>query len=201
MQVMLNKFPCSPCGCAGLVQGAGDGPEASCALPAPWSILLGFELNAKAIACPCSGNQPHQDPPFHCQTGPGLCTEPANPFLPLRQLRGIMPPLLAVQPGVLQGGSSHGSTAQPQGPPSLLPWRFPAPLCQLQDAVENPGTRNFLTRYANTGVATTICCQERSVPSYAPADKWFLISLHPHALLHPCQNLPCSLGLAGGPGP
>lgn len=59
---------------------------------------------------------------------------------------GSCAPLLAVQLKVLQGAAHRGTWLSPApGTSPLLPWQFPAPLCQLQDGVENPGTRNFLT--------------------------------------------------------
>lgn len=89
----------------------------------------------------------------------------------------------------------HGDQRSPRDP---LP--FPTS-SQLQDGVENPQNKEFSHRYANPGVTATVCCWERGVPSPAPADKSFLISLHPHARLHPCQNLSRSPGLPGRAGP
>lgn len=72
--------------------------------------------------CPCSGNQPHQDPPFHHQTKPGFCTQLANPFLPPWQLHGIVRLLLAEQPGVLGEVGHTGTQLSPRDTPPLLPW-------------------------------------------------------------------------------
>lgn len=196
MRVMLNKShpPLSPRGtsCAGLVPGAGDGPKPSCALPTPQSILLVsplWELDPlgpsvlppKQSRALRGAGKPIPDPEaavWYCAPAPGSAAWGA------------------------MGGGSHGNMPQPspRDTPSPSPMAPSSPL-PAAGWGRKPQNKEFSYRYANREVATTVCCQERSVPSHAPADKWFLISLHPHALLHPCRNLPRSPHLAGGPGP
>lgn len=128
--------------------------------------------------------------------------ELANPFPPLRRLHGIACPIplpkaaawhrVPAQPGVLCGWLTGDITQPSPKDHPLLPWPFPAPLCQLQDGVENPRTRNFLTDMQTLGLP-----QPFAVRNAVSSPMLLQIS----GFLSPCTHTPCCIPVGTCPAP
>lgn len=122
----------------------------------------------------------------------GACMASCAPFLSPRQLHGIVCPAPASAAwGAVWVAHTGCGSAQPQGPP-LLPWRFLAPFCQLQDGVENPRTRNFLTDMQTLGLPQPFAVRNAVSPP---------VFLQISGFLSPCTHMPCCIPVGTCPTP